>query len=390
MRRVPWWALATCAAVAVVATGVLPGDDAVALARRTVPVLLFLAAITVVAEMCSHAGLFDVAATRAARLAGGSRARLWLLVVAMAVLSTVVLSLDTTAVLLTPVVLVVARRTGSAPLPFALTVLALANTASLLLPVSNLTNLLGMTRLEALDPPARYVAVMAAPAVVVVVVTVAVLAVLHRRALVGRFTPPPAPEVRDRVLLRWSAGTVVALAACFVAELPVAPVALAGAAVLVAVALVRGRGLPVRPADLVPWRTVLVIAALLTLVAAWHAHGLGDALTAVAGTGTSTPDLFRLGATAALGSNAVNNLPAYLALEPTAATDAARIAALLVGVDAGPLVTPWASVATLLWAQQLRRYWTGVDGPWWPVARQGLVLAPVALVAGLGVVALTA
>ena len=36
--------------------------------------------------------------------------------------------------------------------------------------------------------------------------------------------------------------------------------------------------------------------------------------------------------------------------------------ALLVGVNAGPLVTPWASLATLLWLQRCRT--AGVVVPW--------------------------
>ena len=46
--------------------------------------------------------------------------------------------------------------------------------------------------------------------------------------------------------------------------------------------------------------------------------------------------------TGALLANVANNLPAYLVLEPVAADAAPRLMALLVGVNAGPLVTPWA------------------------------------------------
>ncbi len=41
-----------------------------------------------------------------------------------------------------------------------------------------------------------------------------------------------------------------------------------------------------------------------------------------------------------LGANLVDNLPAYLALEPVADSPL-RLAALLIGVNAGPLITPW-------------------------------------------------
>jgi hypothetical protein len=73
------------AAAVVVLTGALPGEDAVALAARVGPVLAFVAALTVVAELCGSAGLFDVATDVAARSAGGRRWVLWLLVVAIAV-----------------------------------------------------------------------------------------------------------------------------------------------------------------------------------------------------------------------------------------------------------------------------------------------------------------
>jgi len=113
---------------------------------RVGPVLIFLIAITVVAEIADAAGVFDIAGHWAARAGHGRTWLLWVLIVALSCLSTIVLSLDTTAVLLTPVVIAVARQLRLNPLPFAMTTVWLANTASLLLPVSNLTNLLALHR----------------------------------------------------------------------------------------------------------------------------------------------------------------------------------------------------------------------------------------------------
>ena len=56
----------------------------------------------------------------------------------------------------------------------------------------------------------------------------------------------------------------------------------------------------------------------------------------------------------ALSANVVNNLPAYIALESVTADAPQRLMALLIGVNVAPLVTPWASLATLLWAQRCR------------------------------------
>ena len=120
------------------------------LAIRVGPVLVFLIAITVVAEIADGAGVFDIAGHWAARAGHGRTWLLWLLIVGLSCLSTIVLSLDTTAVLLTPVVIAVARQLQLNPLPFAMTTGWLANTASLLLPGSNLTTLLALHRFSAL------------------------------------------------------------------------------------------------------------------------------------------------------------------------------------------------------------------------------------------------
>ena len=116
-----------------IATGILPPEAALAVGQRVWPILLFAVAVTIVAELAAEAGLFAAIAERLARLGRGRAWMLWLLVVLLAVASTIFLSLDTTAVLLTPVVILLARHNGLPPLPFALTTVWLANTASLLL-----------------------------------------------------------------------------------------------------------------------------------------------------------------------------------------------------------------------------------------------------------------
>src|SRR5260370_15758305 len=81
-------------------------------------------------------------------MARGSRdspRRLLALVFAVASRVTVVLGLDPTVVLLTPVVLVTATHLRMSPEPDVYATAHLANSASLLLPISNLTNLLVFT-----------------------------------------------------------------------------------------------------------------------------------------------------------------------------------------------------------------------------------------------------
>ncbi|MFI2752409.1 SLC13 family permease [Cellulomonas sp. P22] len=384
-RRLPWWVLAVLVVVGVVGTGVLPLPDARELVTRTFPVLLFVAALTVVAELCAAAGLFDAAAGFAARVARGRRTRLWLLVVGIAVVSTVVLSLDTTAVLLTPAVIALGRRTGFSTRVLALAVLALANTASLLLPVSNLTNLLADHVLR--TQGVGYVALMWAPALAAIVMTVVYLAVRDRGDLRGTFVTLPAPAAPDAVLLRTTALVTAALGVAFAAGVPVTVVAVVAALVLLVVTRVRRGELPGPVGRMVPWQMLLVVLALFTVVEAAHVHGLGELLARVAGTGDGPGALLRLAATGAVGANAADNLPAYLALEPTAGGEPLRLAALLIGVGVGPLVTPWGSLATLLWLQRCRQMLMPVSP--WTVVRQGAVLAPLAVLAAVGALVAT-
>lgn len=360
------WLLPALAGAVVVATGLLPGADARGVLSRLAPVLVFLVCVTALAGIADAAGVFEAAAVRAARAGRGRTAVLFALVVGLACATTVVLSLDTTAVLLTPVVLALARRLELSPLPFALVTVWLANTASLLLPVSNLTNLLAADRLDL--PVAAYAHQLAPAAGLAVVVTVAVAVVADRRALRGRYRVPLPVAPPDSVLFRAAVGVLAVLAVALAAGAPPAPTTAVLVVLLVGLCLWRRPGVLRR--DLVPWSLVPLVTGLLLVVEAAGPRGL-DAL--LAGALGGAPGALRTAAAGALASNAVNNLPAFLALERVVPDG--RLTALLVGTDVGPLVLPWASLATLLWADRLRA--AGVAVPWRAFVLRGLVLVPL-------------
>jgi Na+/H+ antiporter NhaD/arsenite permease-like protein len=171
-----------------------------------------------------------------------------------------------------------------------------------------------------------------------------------------------------------SAVTVVALIPALVSGIPVWIPATQAALILIVIFLVLDRK-TLRP-GLVPWPLVLLASGLFLVMAALHEIGLGDLLDAVAGSGDDPLSLLRLAGAGLLGANAFDNLPAYLALEPIAGSPA-RLVALLIGVNVGPLITPWASLATLLWHQRLTSL--GVQISWRRYMLLGLVLAPVAV-----------
>lgn len=370
------------AGLSLLLTGLLTPASAMDLASRTVPILLFVIAMTIVTELADAAGLFRFITARLARWATPGAQRqgrivvLWLLVVTLATLSTVFLSLDTTAVLVTPVVVSLARHARIHPLPFALTTVWLANTASLFLPVSNLTNLLAQRRLNL--SPLGFLELLWAPAVLGVAVPLLLLWLWFRKDLRGSYEAPESPPVADKRLLVLSGFTVALLLPALVSGIAVAIPAGIAAVFLLIVFVIRRRS--ALHWAMVPIQPLLLTVGLFLVVATLHDHGLAQALGKVAGTGDGFLSLLQLAGVGALSANAVNNLPAYLALEPLA-ENPVRLAALLIGVNLGPLVSPWASLATLLWHGRLKAM--GIGFSWGSYALAGLVLVLVLLPAAV-------
>ena len=390
--RLDWIRIGLLAAgLLFVATGLLPAADAVANVERIAPLLLFLASVIVLASLARDALVFDVLATRVAILGRGRYALLFVLCVAFASATTILLNLDTTAILLTPVLLALAARTGIAALPLAMTTIWLANTASLLLPVSNLTNLLAADRI-ALAAPA-FAARMALPQVATIAATMLFLWVCFwRRGCRGAdaYDPPPPLKlatVRERALFR------IVAAACllFVAAIPVLRdqigLAAAGAAAVAVgafAALDRSR----LRWTLVPWQLLILVTGLFLVVPTLSRYGLAEVMTALIGTDQGPAGLFRAAGAGAGLSNVINNLPAYTAGEavvPHGAQD--TLLALLIGTNVGPIVTPWASLATLLCLEACRRH--GLAVPMRTFVLAGFGLAVTALLAGIAALLVT-
>ncbi len=131
-----------------------------------------------------------------------------------------------------------------------------------------------------------------------------------------------------------------------------------------------------------------MVPGMFLVVETVNAHGLHDLLASAVGHDGGVLGMFRAAAVGGGLSNTLNNLPVYLAGEaavPVANHD--QLLALLVGTNAGPVITPWASLATLLWYERCHAYGVRV-----PVARlvgTGAVLATAAVVTSVTALALT-
>jgi arsenical pump membrane protein len=298
-----------------------------------------------------------------------------------------VLSLDATVVLLTPVVFATAARLGARAKPHVYGCTHLANSASLLLPVSNLTNLLAFAASGLAFT--RFAGLMALPWLAAIAAEYAVFRRFFRIDLnaPARGTPDPDPIEFPVFVLVVLGGTLAAFAVASLAGINPAWVAAAGAAVLAARALARRRTSVAaiwRAAD-VPF--LAFVLGLGLVVAAVTGNGLTAALRPVIPGGTSLPALLATAALAAVAANLINNLPAVLMLLPLAApAGPGAVLAVLLGVNIGPNLTYTGSLATLLWRRVLREH--DAEPELGEFTRLGLLTVPLAL--GLATVALWA
>ncbi|MEU6018699.1 SLC13 family permease [Streptomyces sp. NPDC047515] len=385
-RGLPEAIVAVPAAVLVIVAGAVPWSQARDQVGSLLPVVGFLAAILVLAQLCADEGLFTAAGDLVARACGGRTGPLLGGVFVVASVITAVLSLDATVVLLTPVVLATAARVGARPRPYVYACAHLANSASLLLPVSNLTNLLAFTA-SGLSFT-RFAALMALPwSAAIAVEYVVFRRVFAADLAAGAYPPKPQEERPDvpvftLVVLALTLGGFVVTS--FVGVEPLWA-ALAGAGVLAVRALVRrettARGL-VRSANPL---FCLFVLALGVVVEAVVDNGLGAGIETFLPDGSSLPALLAVAAVAAVLANLINNLPAILALLPVvAAAGPGPVLAALIGVNLGPNLTYVGSLATLLWRRILHSHGAAPDLGHF--TRLGLLTVPATL--GVSILAL--
>lgn len=366
------------AALILIAIGAISVHQATEQIAGLSGVVAFLGAVLVLAKLCDDEGLFEAAGAAIARVRVGSHGLLRQVFVIAATI-TAVLSLDATVVLLTPVVLAAVRRLRTPVRPYAYATAHLANCASLLLPVSNLTNLLAFQ--QAAISFAKFTLLMTLPWLAAVATVYLVFRGFFARDL--RVTPDPdqpgeAPRPPVFVLVVVGC-TLVGFAVSETVGVAPAWVALAGAAVLAVRSLARGHTSVVQIARSVNVSFLVFVLALGVVVQAAVINGMGHAMSMVLPSGAGLPALLGIAAVAALLANVVNNLPATLVLLPlVAASGPAAILAVLLGVNIGPNLTYVGSLSNLLWRRVLRQY--DIKAGVGEYTRLGLCTVPAALV----------
>jgi len=349
----------------------LGGGAAADAASQSWPPFVLVAGLLAIGLVANDDGLFEWAAGLLDRLPGGDIV-LYVASMLLVAVVTVFLNLDTSVAFLTPVLVHVARRRGAGRNRLLYGCVFMSNSASLLLPGSNLTNLLVLSREHANG--ASFALRMLPAWIAAVIVTTVVVGVLLRDHGNGQREVSEAPPRRPGWL--GSAGAGVALVLVIVLVDAAVPVFLVGLS-LVAVALLRRRVRPREVWDIIDPLSLAAIFALAvgmgTIARRWLLPGqlmsrCGSILTAVV---------------AAILTVLINNLPAAVLLS-TPSPPHAR--SLLLGLDLGPNLAMTGSLAALIWYRAARA--VGEDPSPLRYSAVGVVLVPLTLLAALGAQAL--
>lgn len=353
--------------------------------------LLFLLALLLLSALLERSGFFEWSSVQAARLARGNGRRLYRNVFLLGALITATLSLDTTAVILTPVVLAFVGRLKLPARPYIFACAFVANVASLPLPVSNLTNLL-FTGAFSL-PFGGFALRMALPQGVALLTNYALFRWLFRGELPERFAghdlPEPKAVVPDAGYFRAAVGilgfVLVGYFAAPFAHLPPYAVGFVGCLAL-AVWGVRAGQVDWRLLREVSWPVFPFVIGLFVVIGGVENLGLTGRMAAWLAALDSHPwvGMAAIAGGAGLASNLVNNIPAALlargVLQQTHAHPPLIYAALL-GTNIGPNMTLSGSLATLLVLTAARKKGENLRAA--DFLKVGLLVTPLTLLAAL-------
>jgi arsenical pump membrane protein len=364
--------LTTLAVVCVLVAVVLDPGNAAAAARQDWPPFVLVVGLLLIGLVADRDGLFAaVGSFLAARARSGALLYAGAMVVVAAV--TAVLNLDTSVAFLTPVLIYTARRRGGGEAPLLYGCLLMSNAASLLLPGSNLTNLIVLGHLH-LSGHTFFVRM--APAwAVAIVVTAVVVAAMERREF-GRVVPAGEPVATARTLIA-PAALVAVVVLVVVLRNPAIPVLAVGA---VAAALRVGQ----RQVSLRQAQEAVGVSTLAALFAL--AVVLGTVGRDWSGPEQLLGHLDRWGTAFVAAGVAVlvNNLPAASLL---AAHAPRHPFALLIGLNLGPNLCVTGSLSWLLWLRAART--TGARPSLARATRIGAVAAPLSIAAAVAMLAVT-
>ncbi len=359
----------------VVVSGLLPWDRAVAAVDAHTLVLLF--GMMIVAAYLRLSGFFRLVTYAAVRRAHTPVGLLGLIIVAAGVLSALFVN-DVVCLVMAPIVLDLARRLRLPPVPYLVALATAANVGSVATLTGNPQNML-VGSFSGIS--FRAFLLREAPVAVIGLVLVFVVIWLAYRRRLPATLPAEAlaePGVVHRALMIKTVAAVSVMLVAFLAGVPIALVAIGGAAYC----LLTRRVNPDKVYREIDWGLLVLFTGLFVVIGGVEASGLtGEILDAAGAVGLYRPAV--LTAVTAVLSNLVSNVPAVLLFKTVIPTFGEPARAWLLLAMASTLagnLTILGSVANLIVVEQARG--AGIQIGFLEYSRVGVPVTVLTLLVG--------
>lgn len=357
-------------------------------------ILLFFLGLMLISVVADQAGFFEWCAFKAVKLAHGKGTALLSIVFGLGTLLTAFFSNDATALILTPIVFTLVTRLKLNALPYVFACAFIANSASMLLPVSNPVNLLAVVKFGL--TLGEYFKFLLLPSILIIGINIGLFAIIFRKAIstISKDGQLEDPVKVDAFFISVIVGlglTAVGYILVSIYGLPLAYPALGGGFVLLCLGFAFRRLKFGKITSGISWYIFLFIFALAILVKGLDNAGItqdiANALSNLASHGPLQA-LFSVTLGTAIGSNLINNWSMMMVSVSSLGSLAGHpgfnkmlVYGSIMGADIGPNIAILGSLSSMLWLVLLRR--RGLDIHPIQYLKLGLIVAPPLLIIGV-------
>jgi arsenical pump membrane protein len=382
---------AVIGAIVALVLGVVSFDDVLVVSNIVWDATLAFIGIIILSMVLDEIGFFEWCAIKMAKLSKGNGHLMFVYALILGSFVSALFANDGAALILTPILLAkmrILKLNAKTILAFLLAGGFISDSASLPFVFSNLTNIVTANYFNI--GFLEYLSNMFIPYVVSTIVSIFVLWIILRKDIPKEvditLLKNPDEVLKNKTLFKFSwLFLALLLVAYFIGDsfdLPVSVFALGGGLIFLGIASYYKAARAWLTIKTAPWQVVWFSIGLYIVVYGLKNAGLTDYLTIVLNDLVQRGDTVAIlgtGFISAFLSAIMNNMPTIMVMDialqdiPNQALAYANI----IGCNLGPKMTPFGSLATLLWLHVLSQ--KGVKIGFWQYSKFGLIVTPPVL-----------
>lgn len=375
-------------ALAALMLGVVNFDDVLSVTNIVWDATLAFIGIIILSMVLDEIGFFEWCAIKMAKLSGGNGSLMFVYALLLGAGVSALFANDGAALILTPILLAkmrILKLNAKTIIAFLLAGGFISDSASLPFVFSNLTNIVTANYFHI--GFGEYLANMIVPFIVSTIISIVVLWLVLRKDIPTHvdtnLLKNPNDVLKNKTLFYFSwLFLALLIAGYFIGDtygLPISVFALGGGLLFLAIASFVKSVEPLQIIKTAPWQVVWFSIGLYIVVYGLKNAGLTDYLSVILQDLAKQGDFVAIvgtGFISAFLSAMMNNMPTVMIMDIalTNIPNEALAYANIIGCNLGPKMTPFGSLATLLWLHVLDK--KGVHIGFWEYSKFGLIVTP--------------